>query len=104
MEQNKVQLNFKKLGWNFKHILDIAKDIKPSGWIVVANKFRLSFMEVSIGQHGPACLGKQLVLDQALESEAYIGGDKVEEGLFPFKLSKIQSIREFYVCLKLFAR
>ncbi|ENN75100.1 hypothetical protein YQE_08413, partial [Dendroctonus ponderosae] len=103
MDQIKSPKSFKKVEWTFKSIVDIAKDIKPSGWIVVATRSKLSFMELSLGQQGPALIEKQLVLDHQLESEAYLGPDKVADGLFPFKLHNIQSSGELYVCLKLFA-
>ncbi|KAL1502596.1 hypothetical protein ABEB36_007717 [Hypothenemus hampei] len=100
MDQNNT---FERIEWTFPKVLGVAKGLKPPGWIVMANKFRISFMEMSLGQLGPAIVEKQLILNHNLETEAFIRGDKIEDKLFPIKIHELQSCEELYRSLKLFS-
>jgi len=92
-----------KLGYTFPIVRDIAKDIKPAGWIVVANKNKLSFIEIALGQNGPARVEKQLVLDQSLNIEAYIFEQKMRPGQIPINTNNIKCMKDLCACLKEFS-
>ncbi|KAJ8956400.1 hypothetical protein NQ318_015138 [Aromia moschata] len=89
------------VSFSFKEICKVAKDIKPDCWCIVASDQRLAFIEINLPHNGPATLRKQLILNNYMQIEVYVGATKVREETL--NTNEVTSVVELEECLRVFA-
>ncbi|KAJ8953664.1 hypothetical protein NQ314_007271 [Rhamnusium bicolor] len=93
--------SLQNISFSFKEICKVARDIKPDCWCIVASNHRLSFIEINLPQCGPATLQKQLILNNYMQLEAYVGINRLSEEVL--STNDVTSVIELENCLRTFA-
>ncbi|KAJ8980409.1 hypothetical protein NQ317_009404 [Molorchus minor] len=93
-------VNLEDVSFSFKEICRVAKHIKPDCWCIVTSDQRLAFMEINFPSTGPATLEKQLILNNYLQLEAYVGSNRIKDEVI--NTNNVKSVIELEKCLKAF--